>query len=110
MARAHAQQEPSREALFDPVERRGDLAGLVLPHVDDAGGHDQGGRRAEELLGRGQVSGGGPQPQGAEPEILDARGQFRRDLALAPPDAEPSEVVTRLLGHPVRSLAVSGCL
>ncbi len=107
VARAHAEQEPSREPVLDPPERRGDLVRLVLPHVHDAGGHDEGGRRGQELLGGSQVPGGRAQPEGAEPEFLDARRQFRRDLALAPPDAEPSELVARLLSHPVRSLAAA---
>jgi hypothetical protein len=59
MPDAQAEQEPARVPSRDPVIGGGHGGGVVLPHVDDPGGHRDVVRRGQQVLDAAQVAVGG---------------------------------------------------
>jgi hypothetical protein len=63
-----ADADPQQEAVAvpggDSPVRRGDLHRVVGPHVDDRGGHHDGGRGVQDALRQGEITDGrAPEPQ-----------------------------------------------
>src|ERR1700683_2695876 len=92
MPDAQTEQEAPRMLVRDPVVRRADRGGVILPDVEDPGGDSDLVRRVEDVLDNLDVAARGPaDPDSPVTERFHFSQYLRGKPRSVPPDADLAE-------------------